>query len=80
MIDHFAQIGILGFGSTSLLLVARNNKWGFVHGLISQFFFIVSSFINHQGGVFLLSFIEIFLWTYGIYNFFVRSRSLKHSS
>jgi nicotinamide riboside transporter PnuC len=79
MIDHLAQVGILAFGSTSLLMVARNNKWGFVHGLISQFFFIISSVINKQTGVFLLSFIEIFLWTYGIYNWFLKGKLSKHS-
>lgn len=79
MLDFVAQIGILMFGTLSLFLVAQNNKWGFVHGLISQVFFITSSVINHQVGVLMLSIMEILLWTYGIYNFFLRRKSTKSS-
>jgi len=78
MIDQVAQIGIVAFGTVSLFLVAQNNKWGFVHGLISQVFFIISSVLHGQAGVLLLSIMEIFLWTYGIYNFFLKKRTFKH--
>ncbi len=77
MIEHIAQVGIATFGSISLFLVAKNNRWGFVHGLISQFFFVISSFIDKQTGVLLLSLIEIIIWSYGIYRRFFRKAARK---
>jgi nicotinamide riboside transporter PnuC len=36
MLDVIAQIGITILGVTTILLVAKKNKWGFVFGLLSQ--------------------------------------------
>ena len=54
-IDAIAQIGITIFGVAAILLVAKKNKWGFVMGLISQPFWLMTSYLNKQWGVFFLS-------------------------
>ena len=69
-LDTIAQIGITIFGVSAIILVASKNKWGFVLGLISQPFWLITSFLNKQWGVFLLSVVYVFTWAYGIYNWF----------
>ncbi len=71
-IDLVAQIGITIFGVSAIILVARKNKWGFVLGLISQPFWIITSLINKQWGVLLLSIVYVGSWGYGIYEWFYK--------
>jgi len=71
-IDLIAQIGITIFGVSAIILVAKKNKWGFVLGLISQPFWIITSLINKQWGVLLLSVIYIGSWSYGIFEWFYK--------
>ena len=73
-LDTIAQIGITIFGVSAIILVARKNKWGFVLGLISQPFWLITSYMNKQWGVFLLSAVYIFSWAYGIYEWFYRKK------
>lgn len=72
MLDLICQIGIIVFGVSAVFLVAKKNKWGFVLGLISQPFWLVTSIVNHQWGVFLLSIVYMFNWVFGIYNWFYK--------
>lgn len=72
MLDTIAQIGIIIFGVSATLLVAKKNKWGFVLGLLSQPFWFLTSFINKQWGSFLLSFIYTGTWILGIYEWFFK--------
>ena len=69
-LDQIAQIGITIFGVSAIILVARKNKWGFVLGFISCPFWFITSYINHQWGVFFLNIIYTITWVYGIYNWF----------
>lgn len=71
-LDLICQIGIAFFGIIAIILVARKNKWGFVFGLISQPFWLISSFINKQWGIFILSIVYAATWIYGVYNWFYR--------
>ncbi len=80
MLEVVTQGGVFLFGTISLLLVAKNNKWGFVHGLISQFFFLITAQQHRQVGIFLLSFIEAFLWSYGIYRWFFKQKAQNQES
>ncbi len=71
-LDAIAQIGITIFGVSAIILVARKNKWGFVLGLVSQPFWLITSYLNRQWGVFLLSAVYVFSWAYGIYEWFYK--------
>jgi len=71
-LDLIAQIGITIFGVSAIILVARKNKWGFALGLASEPFWIITSYLNKQWGVLLLSIIYIFSWGYGVYNWFYK--------
>jgi nicotinamide riboside transporter PnuC len=75
MLDTIAQIGVAILGTVAIILVAKKNKWGFVFGLASQPFWILTSFINHQWGVLLLSVIYTGSWIYGIYEWFFKNKS-----
>lgn len=74
MWDKISQIGIAMFGISAVILVAKKNKWGFVLGLLSQPFWLITSFINKQWGVFLLSIIYVGSWILGIYEWFFRNK------
>jgi len=52
MLDVISQLGIAVFGILAVILVAKKNKWGFVLGLLSQPFWLITSLINKQWGVF----------------------------
>ncbi len=71
-LDLIAQIGITVFGVSAIILVARKNKWGFVLGLASEPFWIITSYLNKQWGVLILSVIYVFSWGYGTYNWFYK--------
>lgn len=73
MLDTIAQIGIAVFGLTAIILVAKKNKWGFVLGLLSQPFFLLTSYLNKQWGVFFLSLVYTGTWIYGIYEWFFKN-------
>lgn len=71
-LDSIAQIGITIFGVAAIILVAKKNKWGFVLGLASQPFWIITSYLNRQWGVLLLSVVYVGSWSYGIYEWFFK--------
>ncbi len=74
-IDAFAQVGLAVLGIAAIFLVAKKNKWGFVVGLISQPFWILTGYINNQWGVMLVGFAYTILWIYGIHEwFFVKKK------
>lgn len=76
-LDAISQIGITIFGVSAIILVARKNKWGFVLGLLSQPFWLITSALNKQWGVFLLSVIYCGTWCYGIYGWFFKENIVK---
>ncbi len=71
-LDLISQIGIAIFGVAAIILVARKNKWGFVLGLASQPFWILTAYENKQWGIQLLNVIYVFTWAYGIYEWFYK--------
>ena len=73
-LDQISQIGITIFGVSAIILVARKNKWGFVLGLLSEPFWLATSFLNKQWGVFLLSIVYVSSWAFGIYNWFYKGK------
>lgn len=74
MWDTISQVAIFILGVTSIILVARKNKWGFVFGLLAQPFWYITSFINKQWGVFFVSIIYTLSWAYGIYEWFFKNK------
>jgi len=74
ILDSIAQLGIAIFGVSAIILVARKNKWGFVIGLISQPFWLITSYLNKQWGVLLLSAVYVFSWAYGVYEWFYKKK------
>lgn len=72
-----SQTGIAVFGLLAIILVTRKNKWGFVFGLCSQPFWLITTFQNKQLGIFLLSIIYTFTWAYGVYNWFFRGKKMR---
>jgi len=77
--DGISQIIIFFFGISAIILIDRKNKWGFVIGLASQPFWLITSYINHQSGVFLLSIVYTFAWMYGIYRWFYKKSGTDKS-
>jgi len=71
-LDLLAQTGIIIFGVSAIVLVARKNKWGFVLGLLSCPFWFITSYVNKQPGVFFLNIIYTITWIYGIYEWFYK--------
>ncbi len=69
-LDIVSQVFITILGVGAILLVDRRNKWGFVLGLVSQPFWLVTSIIHDQWGVFLVTFAYIVGWGYGVYLWF----------
>jgi len=72
-LDLISQIGVAFFGIIAIILVARKNKWGFVFGLASQPFWLLTSYLNKQWGVFFLSIFYVFSWAYGLYEWFFKN-------
>jgi len=77
MLDQIAQLGVFVFGTSAIILLAKKNKWGFVVGLISQPFYFITSYINHQWGIFIVSVFYTGSWLFGIYEWFFRNKKKK---
>lgn len=77
VLDIIAQVGVAIFGISAIVLVAKKNKWGFVLGLFSQPFWLLTSFINKQWGVFFVCIIYTFTWVFGIYQWFFKNKKSK---
>lgn len=74
MWDIISQIGIAILGISSVILVAKKNKWGFVLGLAAQPFWFITSFLNHQWGIFFLSLVYTGSWIFGVYEWFYKDK------
>lgn len=74
LLDSISQVFIVILGTASIILVAKKNKWGFVLGLLSQPFYIYTSLVNEQWGIFITSFIYTGSWIFGIYEWFFKDK------
>jgi nicotinamide riboside transporter PnuC len=77
MLDFVSQALIFTLGITSIILVARKNKWGFIAAIVVQPFWIFSSYRSGQWGIFLVSFVYTGSWIYGAYRWFAEDRRAK---
>ncbi|MFH1175625.1 MAG: hypothetical protein V1698_02795 [bacterium] len=72
MLDKICQIIILLLAPIAILLISKKIKWGFVVGMASQPFWIATSYLNKQWGVFAVSLLYLFVWANGIYEWFLK--------
>lgn len=72
--DNFFAGLLFIFSIFGLLLVSLKNKWGFVLGLIGQILFLVAAYLDKMRGLVFLSVILIFIWIFGIYNWFHKKK------
>ena len=72
MLDAISQIGIFVFGVSSIILIGRKNRWGFVLALLSQPFWLYTAYIHRQWGVTLSAALYSASWAYGIYEWFFK--------
>ncbi len=70
ILDNVSQVAIAILGISSIVLIAKKNKWGFVAGLITQPFWFTTTYIHKQWGIFALSFVSSGIWLYGFYQWF----------
>jgi hypothetical protein len=78
MWDTISQIGIFVFGTSSILLIAKKNKWGFILGMISQPFWYITAYINDQWGIFFMNIAYTISWGIGIYEWWIKKDNKKN--
>jgi hypothetical protein len=70
------MIMITGAGSISLVSrVDKYKKWGFILGLIGQPFWLYTTYIDEQWGIFVMSFVYLYSWSLGVYNHFIKTKT-----
>ena len=77
MLDKICNIAILAMTPLAVLLISKKIKWGFVVGLISQPFWIITTYINKQWGVLIVSILYLFIWANGIYEWFYKAKNIS---
>jgi hypothetical protein len=75
-------IQILLFTSSALAmwLITRKESWskyGYIVGLCSQPFWLYSSFVHEQWGIFALGIFYLYSWVQGIFNFIINPKHEK---
>lgn len=71
----FCQIMILIFSASAIWLVSQKKdykKWGYVLGLLGQPFWLYTTIVNKQTGMFILTLFYIYSWSIGFYNYFIK--------
>ena len=66
------QLMIAILGGTAIYLVGRKDKYkkyGYISGLLSQPFWLYTTFVNEQWGIFFLSLWYTYSWANGIKNY-----------
>jgi nicotinamide riboside transporter PnuC len=74
---NLVQVGIIIPGVLAIILVSRKNKWGFVFGLLSQPFWYMTAYQNHQWGIMILNLFYTGSWAYGFYRWFFKKTDQK---
>lgn len=72
MLDNISQIIIPVTGISAIFLIARKNKYGFLIGLSGQPFWLYSSYVNEQWGIFISSIFFTLNFAYGYYIWFLK--------
>ena len=72
MLDTISQVGIFVFGVSSIILIGRKNRWGFVLALLSQPFWFYTAYIHQQWGILAANCVYAASWLYGFYGWFLK--------
>lgn len=78
LLDFVSQIAVAVFGVSSILLVAKKNKWGFILGLLAQPFWFATAILHNQPGVFLVAIAYTLSWAYGVYEWWFKDKKVNH--
>jgi hypothetical protein len=73
LLDTISQYAIPLFTLSGIFLIARKVKWGFLLALIAQPFWLFTSYIHDQWGVFFNTVVYTGIVLYGVYNWFFDS-------
>lgn len=65
--DNVSQVLVAILGLLAINLVSADNKWGFVVGLISQPFWLITTYVHKQWPIFILSIGYAASWAIGVY-------------
>lgn len=74
LLDSISQYVIPLFTLSGMFLIARKVKWGFILALLSQPFWLFTSYVNDQWGVFLNTVVYAIILLYGVYNWFFQEK------
>ncbi|MBI4086053.1 MAG: nicotinamide mononucleotide transporter [Candidatus Liptonbacteria bacterium] len=72
MFDTISQVGIFVLGVSSIILIGKKNRWGFVLALLAQPFWFYTAYVHQQWGVFGANFVYMASWLYGFYQWFIK--------
>lgn len=78
--ELISQTMIFVCTATSIWLLGRKESWsrlGFIVGLAGQPFWLYSSFVSEQWGIFALSLFFVYLWSVGIYNNYFSEKEIS---
>ena len=73
--DFVSQTIIVLFGGLAVWFVGRTEqwgKWGYIFGLCSQPFWLYTTIIHNQWGLFALSCWYTFSWAQGVWNYWIK--------
>jgi hypothetical protein len=70
LLDTISQYAIPLFTLSGIFLIARKVKWGFLLALIAQPFWLFTSYVHGQWGVFFNTMVYTSIVLYGVYNWF----------
>lgn len=75
MLNIILQSFIFLLGASSIWFIAQKkpwSRWGYIFGLASQPFWLISSLENKQYGIAILSLVYGYSWSIGIYNYWIK--------
>lgn len=65
--DNVSQVLVAILGLLAINMVSADNKWGFVIGLASQPFWLITTYCHRQWPIFFLSIAYAVSWAIGVY-------------
>jgi hypothetical protein len=74
MYDKIAQIGIVIFGLSGYILLAKKHKFGFLALVFAQPFYFYTAYIHKQWGLFLTTILYTIVSLYGVYNWLLKKK------
>ncbi len=73
------QIIIFVTSASAIWLVSSKKhwrRWGYIIGLVGQPFWLYSTFVEKQWGIFLLALFYMYSWGQGVWNYWIKDRKI----